>query len=331
MADMLDQAIIDAESLKVASLELAKKMINENYQIRIKEAVDKILEAGDDALDLNMDDGATADPFSSMPPTPDDTPINGGGNDESSLAAPVSQELSTEIDPLSGVPQSHEGELNEVVSLDLKMLEEMIVKEMTSMGAGAVEGTVNRDELMEDLEGSEDSTNEETDNVETLEESYPDPSWADDKKELEENVEKLEQENCELKESLSSKEKELSKLKESLTKHKEVVENLKKLAESRAVKIGQLFYSNKVLMDESLSEKQKRSLVESISKAESVDKAKTICELGITSTGTSKKVVPQSLQENLNVRSTTVFPSVKKETEIDPVFERMRKLAGISG
>lgn len=325
MADMLDQAIIDAESLKVASLELAKKMINENYQIRIKEAVNKILEASDDALDLNMDDGATADPFSSMPPTPEDTPVSGGGDEESSLSAPTSQDLETEINPLSGVGQSHEGELDDVVSLDLKMLEEMIMKEMTSMGAGAVEGSVGREELMEEIE--EESTEQP---AEQIEEEYPDPSWVDDKKELEESVENLEQENCELKESLASRVKEISRLKESLTKHKEVVENLKKLAESRAIKIGQLFYSNKVLMDESLSEKQKRSLVESISKAESIDKAKTICELGITSTGTTK-VAPKSLQENLNVRSTTVFPSSRKESEIDPAFERMRKLAGLNG
>lgn len=324
MTDMLDQAVIDAESLKVASFELAKKMINENYQIKIKEAVNKILEAGDDALDLG-DLGGNPD-LSSLPPTPDDSPVNGSSDGEASLSAPVSQDQPSLESPLAGVPQSHEGDSDDVISLDLKMLEEMIMKEMSDMSSGSVEGSVERDELCEEI--SEELSTPETIDEETKNLFESNDEEDPEKKELEENLEKLGEENEELKESLSNKEKEINKLKENLTKHKEAVEKLKKLAESRAVKIGQLFYSNKVLMDESLSEKQKRSLVESISKAESIDKAKTICELGITSTGTTK-VAPKSLQENLNVRSTTVFPSSKKETEIDPAFERVRFLAGI--
>ena len=65
MSDMLEQAIIDAESLKEAALKNAEALIIEKYSNEIKQAVDTLLEQPEEEeLEWeDPDDSWTKSPF----------------------------------------------------------------------------------------------------------------------------------------------------------------------------------------------------------------------------------------------------------------------------
>jgi hypothetical protein len=103
---------------------------------------------------------------------------------------------------------------------------------------------------------------------------------------------------------------------------------------STLVSNAKLLYSNRVLRDASLNERQKSKIVEAINKARNPEEAKALWETLRTTVGSDKpKKGPQSLSESVNRRSnlSSMLPRRNtKETKQDDTFsERMRKLAGI--
>ena len=98
---------------------------------------------------------------------------------------------------------------------------------------------------------------------------------------------------------------------------------------------AKLLYTNRVLNSNSLNGRQKRKIVEAISKVGSVEEAKTIFEtLQSTVASTSNKSgrTRTTLSEVAN-RSSSPFMSrrsaVTESTKNDPALERMQRLAGI--
>ena len=93
---------------------------------------------------------------------------------------------------------------------------------------------------------------------------------------------------------------------------------------------ARLLYTNQVLTSDSLNERQKNKIVEAISKAGSVDEAKTIFETLQSAVGAkSTKGAPKSLREVVEKPSTTF--SRRREAKVqNPAFDRMRALAGIN-
>lgn len=141
------------------------------------------------------------------------------------------------------------------------------------------------------------------------------------------------------KKELAKKQKEAEKLKAELAESNkklnqltQVVQSLKdKLVESNTTN-GKLFYTNCVLKDPSLNERQKEKLVENLSNAESLEQAKVIYEtlnsVGSTNSGTKK---PKSLSEALNRSSSLVISARRTEEkkEVDPLYNSWKKLAGL--
>ena len=87
-----------------------------------------------------------------------------------------------------------------------------------------------------------------------------------------------------------------------------------------------------MLENPSLNERQKAKLVETISKAQTIEKAKMIYEaLQSAVDGTSTKVEkPESLNEVVSKQSTMLFSSRRDERkQSDHVLDRMQRLAGI--
>lgn len=317
MSSMLQKSVLDAKMLQEAALEEAKKYFAEKYRRQLSESIDKMLEADPDEdpladMSLPMDSEGEGsfedtDPVSDSPlPTSDDSSTVGSGV----------------------LPKSHESG-DEKIELNLEMLAEMIRKELDemegdeseilesldtheevateieeSMGSGAVAGPGN-------AESDDDLLSEEKDckdcgcNLDEECSHYSD---------LKEEVETLEER---LRVSEKSRKTVLSALNEAKTAlHRQLLENTK------------LIYQNKTLLDESLSEPQRRSLVESISKADSVEKAKTIYEMRSVA-GRQK---PKSLHENLlsGRSNVSVLQETKKrEPEVDPAFAKMAILAGL--
>ena len=126
---------------------------------------------------------------------------------------------------------------------------------------------------------------------------------------------------------------ENNQLKEKLQNYENVVEQLKESVTDVNLSNARLLYTNRVLRNTSLNERQKNKLADAISKAGSVPEAKTIFEtLQSTVESTPKRGRgPQSLSETINRRSSILRASSRPEkTKVDPMADRMKKLAGIN-
>ena len=96
---------------------------------------------------------------------------------------------------------------------------------------------------------------------------------------------------------------------------------------------AKLLYINRSLEDSSLNERQKRKIVEAISKAETVQEAKVIYEtLQSTVGSTDKKSLPKSLSEAVSRNPSLIINSPRNDVDnntSDIFAERMQRLAGI--
>jgi len=123
---------------------------------------------------------------------------------------------------------------------------------------------------------------------------------------------------------------ENKRLKQRLSNYQQVVDSLKENVHDVNVSNAHLLYTNRTLRNTSLNERQKHKIVEAISKAGSVEEAKTIHETlqsTVTSAPSSK---PQTLNEAISRPTSIIRASRKEEPKTDPFTERMRKLAGIN-
>ena len=94
---------------------------------------------------------------------------------------------------------------------------------------------------------------------------------------------------------------------------------------------AKLVYTNQILNNTSLNERQKQRIVESINGADSVDAAKSIYETLQSAVGSSlgSRNESQSLSEAITRGNTTMLRQKQKDKRQDPHMERMKKLAGI--
>ena len=113
------------------------------------------------------------------------------------------------------------------------------------------------------------------------------------------------------------------------TKLKEVVDVLKEKLDEVNLSNAKLLYTNRVLRESSLNERQKETIVEALSNAGSVNEAKVIFETLQSTVGTSTKKSPKSLSEAVS-RPSTILPRRKSQnTQPDSFTDRMKVLAGI--
>jgi hypothetical protein len=122
---------------------------------------------------------------------------------------------------------------------------------------------------------------------------------------------------------------ENKQLKERISQYKQVVGELKEGLHDVNLSNARLLYSNRVLRNTSLNERQKTRIVEAISKAGSVVEARTIHETLESSVPSTPKRRPQSLSEAINRPSSIIRASRHEKTPSDPLSDRMKKLAGI--
>jgi len=118
-------------------------------------------------------------------------------------------------------------------------------------------------------------------------------------------------------------------LEQKLNKYQEVFPQLKEQLEESNLQNARLHYQNRILNSDSLNERQKDRLVETISKAKTVEEAKIIYETLQSTVGASAvRGRPQSLNEVVT-KSSSAFMPRKEEKRVDPLMVRMKALAGI--
>jgi len=122
---------------------------------------------------------------------------------------------------------------------------------------------------------------------------------------------------------------ENSQLKESLTQYKQATKELKESLQDVNLSNARLLYTNRVLRNTSLNERQKDTIVEAISKAGSVTEARTILDTLQSTVQSTPKRGPKSLNEAITRPSSVIRASRHEKTTSDPLAERMKRLAGI--
>ena len=149
----------------------------------------------------------------------------------------------------------------------------------------------------------------------------------------------VKEENKELRKTVAALQKEnknlssiATKLQSQMEKYSSTLETLQEKLESTNVSNAKLLYINRALENASLNERQKEKLVESISKATTIQEAKIIFDTlqeTVTSSPAEKRM--GSLNEAVSRRSTLLVGARKeqKQGSANPAFDRLQKLAGI--
>jgi hypothetical protein len=119
-------------------------------------------------------------------------------------------------------------------------------------------------------------------------------------------------------------------LKNKITQMAELLGKAKNNLQEVNVSNARLLYTNRVLRNTSLNERQKTKIVEAISKAGSVKEAKTIFESLESTVASTPSRRPQSLSEAISRPSQLIRASRHQEEKpVDPYTDRWKKLAGI--
>ena len=119
----------------------------------------------------------------------------------------------------------------------------------------------------------------------------------------------------------------LSDYKELKSLAKQVSDKLVDLNISNA----KLVYENRVLKSDSLNERQKQQIVESISNARSIEEAKVIYETLQHNLKSVKNTAPRNLSEAVSKNNSLVLKSNKETKQVNnSAMDRMRRLAGIT-
>jgi hypothetical protein len=149
----------------------------------------------------------------------------------------------------------------------------------------------------------------------------------------------VKEENEELRKTVASLQKENNTLSSAALKLQEqnkefsaAFETLQEKLETMNVSNAKLLYINQALENASLNERQKRKIVEAISKAETVQEAKIVFEtMNDTVVTTSDVKKEATLSEMVSRKSSLLVAARKEQTQKDanPLFNRMQALAGI--
>ena len=223
----------------------------------------------------------------------------------------------------------------------------------TPISAAALEEIIS-DALQEVLSEDEEEIDEEIDLDELMErvrvDGQPQKSgWAGTPESIMQEYEsmllareqdsEIEEENEELRKNVADLQKEnktLSsaaiKLQEQNKNYETAFETLQEKLETMNVSNAKLLYINQALENASLNERQKRKIVEAISKAGTVQEAKIVFETMNDAVVTTSDVKRETTLSEMVSKKSSLLVAARKEQpkqEANPLYDRMQKLAGI--
>lgn len=340
MSNMLEQAIADAKALKEVALKNAETTILEKYSQEIKNAVDQMLQEEEDIFgDLGGEEG-----------------LDLGAEEETEMGAEAEAEeqvvadIPTAFGPEAGGEEIVELDLDDIIAIEKEEPSEPVDREELADSVGVPElededaMPANRDDEIEINEEelvnvfkemlTVDVPTKEVDEAkhkEELEEEENEPehplAFNDGQDEADRKIE-------ELKTVVQSLTEKLQQQKETNNNLKKVLVQAKDKLEEVNLSNARLYYTNCVLGDSSLNERQKKAFAETISDIQTVNEAKVVYETLLkTVAAKTTKSGPESLSEAVAKTSSTVIGSHKREQafEKDPTKSRWAKLAGLRG
>ena len=347
MSSMLDQAIIDATALREAAIQSAEQAVVEKYSTEIKEAVEQLMEENDFEENKTVDEQIVEA----------DEKGEGYAFVEDTELSDLEQNDLVDIDVKALFEEVQQEQLQEEVEIDDELLEEKVeITEETinNLVEELMDEFVNEGEDKEVVEEEKENLEEEVlEEEEALEEEIkmdykPVPEGQTtafgatraqqaEQAMLMDVMLAIEEENAKLEKKNETLVKTGASLKESNQKLKETVKNIAAKFEEIKLMNSKLFYTNQTLMDDSLNERQKGNLVESINNAQTSEQAKIVYETLKNTVGnatTSKQ--PESLSEAVGKRSSTSLLLKAQKSDDKPkvnesniLADRMQILAGI--
>ena len=325
MSSMLEQAIVDAAALRKVAIQTAESQVLDKYSDQIKEAIENLLEqeeegnvsikVGDEIVDELPLAATDGDNLCPCPDEEEEVEIN---FDE------LSKQMSQEGDPGPDEVESHEEAAEEITGISAPgALEEEIDLDVEDLKNLIEKLTIDIEPSTTGWIGTPTSTYQFA--KEELLALQQDTEIKEKQVAMKKALQQMQLFNNSLMEELEKAVKENKKVK-TLVKEFKI-----RLTES-TVANARLLYTNKVLVNSSLNERQKNKIVESIAKAESVEEAKVIFETLQSAVGTSikEKKQPKSLSEAINkTTSTMILSSRKKPASESPEIGRWKRLAGL--
>ena len=340
MSNMLEQAIVDAKALREAAVKSAESELLEKYADEMKLAVTNLLEAeadlgmglmGQDAMSPVEATPAYADGENLCPCPEEDEEVE---IDFADLRAQAEEAADEGEDEglgmgLGGEDEGGLGGLGDEDEGGLGLGDEEEDDELTLEEKELFEKIFSEDVILDVMkEADEEEEKEEEESGESEEEAED----KTDRPDLEAGFQKKEEV---LLRTIAKLSERLKKQEQTSDKYKNVISKMTgRLAEVN-LSNAKLLYTNRVLNNTSLNERQKNKIVESIGKAGSVDEAKTIFETlqNAVSGETSKRgrSRPNTLSEAVRRNSSpyALRGNGKEPQQTDAFSERMRRLAGI--
>ena len=331
MSSMLEQAIVDAKALKEAAIKSAETELLQKYSEEMKEAVTSLLEV---EADLSM--GADA-------ALPSEAPPSFAGGENLCPCPEDEEEFVVDFSQLRSQAEEAEDE-GESMGAGLGGEEEAglgLGGEEDELGLGGEEEedelTLEEKEILENI-FSEDVV------LDVMKEQEDEDEEEDKKEEVEEEAEGVDVDALEsgfqkkeeaLKHIINQMAERLKTHESNETNYKSVIHRMTTRLAEVNLSNAKLLYTNRVLTNTSLNERQKNKIVESIESADSVNEAKTIFETlqNAVSTGsTTKGKTANSLSEAVRRNSSpyAIRGNNSEPQNLNDAFsDRMRRLAGI--
>lgn len=149
----------------------------------------------------------------------------------------------------------------------------------------------------------------------------------------------VKEENEELRKAVASLQKEnktltsaATKLQMQTEKYETAFNTLQEKLETMNVSNAKLLYINQALENASLNERQKRKIVEAISKAETVQEAKIVFDTMNDTVATTSDVKREATLSEMVSRKSSLLVAARNEQpnkDANPLYNRLQKLAGI--
>ena len=226
-------------------------------------------------------------------------------------AAEVKEEMDIDVDPSAEEEEADSQAMSGLADLDeqdspLDALVDAVMEKLDVDTGFELSGWGGRPTSQLKLGQERELAHEASTEEETL----------DEKEELDENYIALRDEN--------------NNLTQQMQQYKEIMSELKENLFEVNLSNAPLLYTNRVLRNTSLNERQKNKIVEAISSAGSVAEARTIFETLQSTVESTPKRGPQSLGEAISRPSSVIRATRQESSKPNDAFsDRMRRLAGI--
>lgn len=352
MSNLLEQALVDAKALKEAAVKSAENELLEKYADEMRSAVSRLLEQEEEQLDEEMAMGGMSPDMAApaftdgerLCPCPEeDEPqeidfaqlraaieaeeeeagMDMGFPEEEPALEPAGEEEELEL--------QEEFEEDEEVSLgeELEIVEE---DEEINLEALEIDYTPERQDI---ISIPMDEVEEVEEVALTLDEEETEQVQAPTLTEEEEMIQTLTARNSELEEEVAQLQRQAQGFDARQQRYRSAIDKITQRLAEVNLSNAKLLYTNRILNNASLNERQRSEIVESISGAGSVEEAKTIFETlqnTMLSRETSMKSSPNTLSEAVK-RNVSPFASrgnVAPQRQTDTFSKRMQQLAGIN-